>query len=1223
MANILVISPLASHPPQNGARRRIHGMLSTLKKRGHRIHYVYTACEKTDLDQAKRLMEGDWDTVDVFPSGYEFEKTQGEDYGLDDWINPDLLKALPDLVKQYEITHCLTNYVFQSKYFEAIPDGIPKILDTHDKLSRRALFEEMGTTPGFYYTTEEEEQRGLARADVVLAIQDNEVDYFQQSGKPVIVVGHLSPVAFLEKRYTTFKKIGYIGAFNKFNINALEQFIPAFADYVERTGADLTLSISGNAARHFATLDDFSYQCVQYEGFVASIPDYLESLDLYLNPTFNGTGLKIKSVEALSHGVPVVSTSVGWDGLQGLAGFHDAKTPEDLLEAIDTIQRHGFDQLTKLSNFSKATYSEYQMNLESNLGYLFESSGEGLLEWAGKHPRFIGNRKEENPDFLTLEAMADQDITERQARPRIAHLVNPVRMPKTSDLYIAQPMAFRAMADARDVTKHADVTLVGRRFPEDEGYLNSCFDMNLTLDRSAQDLGTIPGARKLPILSEVFSLKDLPEDITHIVYTNSDIGVQRHFYDFVAERIGEGYDALVINRRTLPKKFSRSSELGDIYADMGKDHPGFDCFVVSREVLEQCDFADTLVGVHLIGRVIYWNIIARAQNIGYFPARQLTFHIGDDVPSKGRSSLPYIKHNMKQGSRVVSGLRDNPGQFYDSERLERFDRMLQPSPGEIQGKFDPDTEPHNRLFLHAFFRSGSTYLYQKMRRQKGWTCYYEPFHEDLARFSPEALDKFKKIHDNSAFRHAKSEKGGKSSWLFAEFEPLLKKGVEGVEGFDRRLSYMHDFPGAKAAISRYIDGLTDASTQENIFFQFNRTALRQDLLKELYPDDTHIFLERPLRDIWGSFLSFQNKGVMGFLRNNLANLCFNADDPLMQALGEHVPLTKAPFFYFFHTRFSDAFHHFTLEQHFLIHAVFWYSAHIQAARSADYVIDISRIAKDRLLRLEAETVLASKGMNFSFSDVRYKRYEDKALLLSPTRMDQLEAQARLIAQSVYGDVALPEDSMSGGTVLPVPQSFETQTNELKYVFDQAKSDERQGHLIRLQECRTQGLKEQPEAPVLRANQAYGVRSMERSGALFYGFHECEKHHVWCAGHYCILRFAVETPGDLDVTLNMHVHPDMAHRGQGGVVLLMEERLEDLPPVAQMQPYKISVPAETLAENDGLVEISVLLPRIVRGRWRQLSLCLGKTILSQADTKTQNKTPYEEGADAPITKKAVV
>ena len=61
MSSILVISPVSSHPPQNGARRRIHSLLSLLKARGHRIHFVYTACEKVDLTRMKMLMEADWE----------------------------------------------------------------------------------------------------------------------------------------------------------------------------------------------------------------------------------------------------------------------------------------------------------------------------------------------------------------------------------------------------------------------------------------------------------------------------------------------------------------------------------------------------------------------------------------------------------------------------------------------------------------------------------------------------------------------------------------------------------------------------------------------------------------------------------------------------------------------------------------------------------------------------------------------------------------------------------------------------------------------------------------------------------------------------------------------------------------------------------------------------------------------------------------------------------
>ena len=41
----------------------------------------------------------------------------------------------------------------------------------------------------------------------------------------------------------------------------------------------------------------------------------------------------------------------------------------------------------------------------------------------------------------------------------------------------------------------------------------------------------------------------------------------------------------------------------------------------------------------------------------------------------------------------------------------------------------PSEDP---IFIHAWWRSGSTYIWSKLRENKSCRCYYEPLHEKIA-----------------------------------------------------------------------------------------------------------------------------------------------------------------------------------------------------------------------------------------------------------------------------------------------------------------------------------------------------------------------------------------------------------------------------------------------------------------------------------------------------------
>ena len=277
-------------------------------------------------------------------------------------------------------------------------------------------------------------------------------------------------------------------------------------------------------------------------------------------------------------------------------------------------------------------------------------------------------------------------------------------------------------------------------------------------------------------------------------------------------------------------------------------------------------------------------------------------------------------------------------------------------------------------------------------------------HEDLALFSPKTLDDFRARHSGETFRHAGAGEGAGADWLFSEYEGLLSTEARGVRGYDRRMSYMLDFEGYDAAVSDYIGGLIGAARTENLFLQFNRTGLRQAQMRRLFPRATHVYLSRNLRDVWGSYLSFENNGVHGFLRNNLAFLYFNAGAPLVRALGRHVEVRDEAFRFYFHNHLGQAYAAYSLEDHFLIHATIWHAARAEAQAHAELIIDLDGLEASRLARLETECGLAALRLPVAFSDLGARRYAPIDLRIAPLRLDELEELAcGIVAEAMRDD----------------------------------------------------------------------------------------------------------------------------------------------------------------------------------------------------------------------------
>lgn len=237
-----------------------------------------------------------------------------------------------------------------------------------------------------------------------------------------------------------------------------------------------------------------------------------------------------------------------------------------------------------------------------------------------------------------------------------AHVVNPVIVPASSDLFLAQPVTFetmrRARAAARDV---ADVILLSAQFPEDRQLVPDDFVATPDLERSALDLAEFKRPRKLPLVRDILDrLYEHAPDADFLIYTNVDIALMPHFYTAVERYIDQGLDALVINRRTIPAKYEGIDDLPLMYAQAGKPHSGYDCFVFRRDLYPRFDLGDVLIGAPHVGNALRINLLCNAGAFKRFKNLHLTFHLGNDQIWRSDRYDDYERWNMAQFDRVLS-----------------------------------------------------------------------------------------------------------------------------------------------------------------------------------------------------------------------------------------------------------------------------------------------------------------------------------------------------------------------------------------------------------------------------------------------------------------------------------------------------------------------------------------------------------------------------------------
>lgn len=230
---------------------------------------------------------------------------------------------------------------------------------------------------------------------------------------------------------------------------------------------------------------------------------------------------------------------------------------------------------------------------------------------------------------------------------RVAHIINPVKVNEKSDLHVAQPITFETMLRAKQNSEfNNQIELYTTQFEEDKVVIPEGFQILSNLTRSVLDVNPKLSKRKLPLIGDILGKVNEIHSPDYVIFTNMDIALMPYFYDTVFSYLNKGHDALVINRRRITDNYKSIEELPLMYADLGKSHPGFDCFVIKSELLDRFIFGDICVGISFLEATLVHNIFSFAQNPLYIPDAHLTFHLGMDVLVARNNA--FYKHNRTE-----------------------------------------------------------------------------------------------------------------------------------------------------------------------------------------------------------------------------------------------------------------------------------------------------------------------------------------------------------------------------------------------------------------------------------------------------------------------------------------------------------------------------------------------------------------------------------------------
>jgi glycosyltransferase involved in cell wall biosynthesis len=310
---ILIVSSVQTHPTTSGSGSFIRKYTTLLKEMGHEVyflHVIYYAFTKKN----KRLSDEGVIGTKVYWRDYYFQyrtslssriieevkKTCRKNFSdyyaqCDDHYPYGLTKFVSELHNIHHFDACIVNYYWFTKLFNNI-DIKRKALMAHDSFTynniRNGVKSLLNLKPN-------EEAKALQRCPYIFAMQEEERIFFTRLSPLSKVLTSYCNYEFINLPKTNNHNIVLLSSGFQLNVNGLIWFVDKIFPLILREYPDCRLKIGGSLCN--AVQDSCPHPNIDLIGFVDNARDLYELGDIAINPTYQGTGLKIKTFESIAY----------------------------------------------------------------------------------------------------------------------------------------------------------------------------------------------------------------------------------------------------------------------------------------------------------------------------------------------------------------------------------------------------------------------------------------------------------------------------------------------------------------------------------------------------------------------------------------------------------------------------------------------------------------------------------------------------------------------------------------------------------------------------------------------------------------------------------------------------------------------------------------------------------------------------------------------------------
>lgn len=345
IADIYMIYPLIPQFEKEGYHEELKSKIKNIKEI---FPYVENKKAWSKRKIAKRICHRIISSF-IKPTPYEVFETGVTGTGLSGH-SEDYYLFIRDIISRYDITIVQVEMLANIDAVIAIPDHVKKIFVHHELgfVRNHLLLEQQlhGEYSGLLlYTLEKTKEIGLLNQyDAVVSLSPIDKNKMIEAGVKSPIFPSFAVVNTSTTQHPFYEKTGKILSFvgpeyHTPNKLGMEWFLKNVWVNLKKNSPEYKLNIIGVWTKQTIARWTSEFPDVCFLGFVEDLAEVLSN-SVMIVPIFVGSGIRMKILEAMSIGIPYVSTEVGAEGIPVTDGVDCviANTPTEFVTGIHKLE---------------------------------------------------------------------------------------------------------------------------------------------------------------------------------------------------------------------------------------------------------------------------------------------------------------------------------------------------------------------------------------------------------------------------------------------------------------------------------------------------------------------------------------------------------------------------------------------------------------------------------------------------------------------------------------------------------------------------------------------------------------------------------------------------------------------------------------------------------------------------------------------------------------------